>query len=103
MSADILKDAEAMEAVARLRDSGYSSDDVSAAMVAQARRETSCANCGEPWPTAEQHLFGEMYDGEWCCSAWCEQSHADDGCPLERPDGGAEMVRRRKARNEVQS
>jgi hypothetical protein len=60
--------------------------------------DLKCANCGEPWSSAEQYLTAQMYDGEWVCSQWCEDVHADEGCPLEKSDG---EQRRRRARRLV--
>lgn len=60
--------------------------------------DNRCANCGEPWSTADGHHFGQMYDGEWVCSAWCEDAHETEGCPYEHTDGRAEQARRRERR-----
>lgn len=42
-----------------------------------------CANCGTPWSRAAEHRFEQMYDGEWVCSAACEEEHSRLGCPFE--------------------
>lgn len=63
-------------------------------LVDERDRTQTCANCGESWGSAESHIgIGE---GEWCCSAWCEECHEDEGCPLEIGEDEVELRRERR-------